>query len=174
MFPTKDQVYENFLRLKLEDQLCIVTEFRKILESEITQRNNTSKPVPFDSQPIIHLTPLKLSQTVNLLTHTQKKNQKRRLKFKKRLEEAKTGTINNADLAVLAKNAARVLRQKRKIKEKISNALVDACLESNSREKRNIATSEYFKYSNLVLKKQELYEKRRLEYKIASRLNLKL
>jgi len=90
------------------------------------------------------------------------------------LEEAKTGTINNADLAVLAKNAARVLRQKRKIKEKISNALVDACLESNSREKRNIATSEYFKYSNLVLKKQELYEKRRLEYKIASRLNLKL
>jgi len=61
------------------------------------------------------------------------------------LKEAKTGAVTYADLAVLAKNPARVLRQKRKIKEKISNAIENACLESNSRKKRNIATSDFFK-----------------------------
>jgi hypothetical protein len=88
------------------------------------------------------------------------------------LKKIKTGAVN-AEFAILAKSAARVLRQKRKIKEKISDSLVDACLKSNTKERRNIATSDFFKYFNLTLKKQEIYKKRRLKYKIALKLNLK-
>ena len=157
---SKERILDDFKQLSEEDQLWFLGGARKYYE-EIAEKEEESEELKqIDIEPVIPLKDIFNSQELT-------KSQKRRLRFRKRLEKALENPENNSDLSVLVKSASQILKKKAKLKKKASDALVESCDPDKTALEKKLAAAQYFKYSGLVLNQQERYLYRKKQYENA-------
>ena len=157
---SKERILDDYKQLSEEDQFWFLAEARKYYE-DIKEKEE--KPVVLDQtevEPIIPLTDIFNSDELS-------KSQKKRLRFKTRLEKALKAPENNSDLSLLVKSASKALKKKAKLKKKASDALVDSCNTDSTPLERKLAAAQYFKYQDLILNQQEQYLIRKKQYQEA-------
>ena len=157
---SKERILDDYKQLSEEDQFWFLAEARKYYEDIKEKEEEPAVLDQTEVEPIIPLTDILNSKELS-------KSQKKRLRFKTRLEKALKAPENNSDLSLLVKSASKALKKKAKLKKKASDALVDSCNTDSTPLERKLAAAQYFKYQDLILNQQEQYLIRKKQYQEA-------